>query len=475
MINPVSSLFHFVARYLSRAGVIDFDRGSRIAELAWPRFLTMFARQLYRVADVAMVGLAVGPAAIAGLAFASIYWGFANAFSLGLAGGTIAQVSQRYGVGEYRQLATVVKQTILIGASIMLPFIAAYWYFPRFLIGLVGSDTATITYGAAYLQLLSFALLFNIANHVFSRTLAGADDTWIAMSVRATGAFTNIVLNAFFIFGLGMGVEGAAIGTILAEGVVTSSFAWGFITGSLPILGEFPVTVSLSRPYLNASLAKQLLTISPPLIVEHLARSFARFPLFAVLAVFGPIVVAAFEVARRLRTLMGATGSGFSMAGSGLVGQALGQSDELEADRYALDLLRFSVVIYVIAAGLVFIFSEPLAYFFAEDSSAISQTIPFIRVAAISFVADGLSRTFAGILKGAGDNSWILYGRLVSQYAVLIPIVYIATITPIGITVVYLAMVAETGARATITGYRFATENWKIVSRTHRPDVSDSR
>jgi putative MATE family efflux protein len=433
----------------------------------------MFARQLYRVADVAMVGLAVGPAAIAGLAFASIYWGFANAFSLGLAGVTISQVSQRYGVGEYHQLATVVKQTLIIGASLMVPFIAVYWLYSNFFIGLVAGDAASIRYGTTYLKFLSLALVFNTANHVFSRTLAGADDTVIAMSLRATGAFVNIVLNAFFIFGLGMGVEGAAIGTILAEGVVSGGFAWGFITGRLPLLGEFPVTVPLGRPYFDIVTVRQLVRISPPLIVERLVRSFARFPLFVVLAVFGPIVVAAFEVARRIRTLVGATGSGFSMAGSSLVGQALGKRAELEADRYALDLLRFSVVIYVIAAGVIVLFAEPLAYFFAEDQSAVSQTIPFIRVAGISFVADGLSRSFSGILKGAGDNQWILYGRLVSQYVVLIPIVYLATIVPIGIVGVFVAMIAETGTRALITGYRYATGTWKVVSRNHRPSTVD--
>lgn len=473
MVNPVSYLFNFVAVRLGEAGLIDTGRGMRIGELTWPRFLTMFARQLYRVADVAMVGLAVGPAAIAGLAFASVYWGFANAFSLGLAGGTISQVAQRYGAGQHHQLTTVVKQTIWIGVSISVPFVVVYWHYAEPLVRLVGSDAATIKYGAVYLQLLSFALLFNVANHVFSRTLAGADDTWIAMSVRATGAVTNIVLNAILIFGLDMGVEGAAIGTIIAEGVVTVCFAWGFLVGRLPFLGVFPVTVSLHGPYVDVALAKQLLTITPPLVVEHLARSFARFPLLAVLAVYGPIIVAAFEIARRLRTLMGATGSGFSMAASGLVGQELGRNDEPGADRYARDVIRFSAVVYTVTALLAILLAGPLAHFFAGDPVVISRTIPFIQIAAVSFLADGLARTTSGILKAAGDNSWILYGRLVSQYLVLIPITFLGTITPLGITAVFVAMFAETGSRAAITSYRFLSGDWKIVSRVHRPAAAD--
>lgn len=473
MFNPVRYLFYLIASQLSRFGLIDWHRGQRISSLVWPRFLTMFARDFYRVADIAMVGLAVGPAAIAGLAFASIYWGLVNAFSLGLAGATISQVSQRFGAQMFRQLDLAVKQSIWVGLVITLPFILLYYFHSEFLIRLIGADSTTIALGAAYLQILALALPFNVINQASSRTLAGADDTLIAMSLRATGAILNVILNAFFIFGLNMGVQGAAIGTVIAEGVIAGCFAWGFLSGSLPLVGNFPVKLSLSRPYFDFSLTKQLLTLSPPLIAEHLARSFANFPLFAVLAIFGPTIVASFEIARRIRNLMRATGAGFSMAATGLVGQELGQSNEDEATRFARDVIWFSAIIYAIASIIVIVFARPLARFFAEDPTVINQTIPFIRIAAVSFLALGLTFTFGGILKAAGDNSWILYGRLVSQYIVLIPIAYIGTITPFGVTAVFVAMIAETVSSALITGHRFRSGKWRIISRINRPSTSD--
>jgi putative MATE family efflux protein len=471
--NPISSLFSLIAGKLAAAGLIDAKRGQRIADLTWPRFLTMFARNFYRVADISMVGIAVGPAAIAGLAFASIYWGLANSFSLGLAGGTISQVSQRFGAERYQRLDLAVKQSLWIGIAIMIPFVIGYWLFAEPLIGLVGSDATTIKLGATYLRILSLALFFNVLNQAASRTLAGADDTWIAMSLRATGALMNVIFNAILIFGLGMGVQGAAIGTFLAEGLITACFVVGFASGRLPIIGTFPVTISLGGPYFDRDLTVQLLTISPPLIAQHLARTFVRFPLFAILAMFGPTVVAAFEVGRRIRALMGATGSGFKMAASGLVGQEIGRGDEAEAVGYGTDVTRFSIAVYVITALLVIVFARPLAGFFADNPSAIAQTVPFIRVAAVSFVAFGLSRTFSGILMAAGDNSWILYGQLVSQYLVLIPLTYLGTVTSLGIVAVFVALVAESGVRAAITGYRYVSGTWKRVGLTNRPSGAD--
>lgn len=473
MLNPVSALFHFVAGKLSGAGLLDRHRGTRIADLAWPRFLTMFARNLYRVADISMVGIAIGPAAIAGLAFASIYWGLANAFSLGLAGGTISQVSQRYGAGRYRRVDLAVKQSMWIGILITIPFVVVYHSFPEPLIALIGADPTTIELGATYLQFLSLGLFFNVLNQASSRTLAGADDTWIAMSLRATGAFLNIVFNAFLIFGLGLGVKGAAIGTVVAEAVITASFVWGFVNGTLPIIGEFPVTLSVRRPYFDRRLTTQLLTISPPLILQYLAKVFARYPLFAVLAIFGPTIVAAFEVGFRIRRLMGATGSGFSMAASGLVGQELGRGNEDEADEYAWDVIRFSMAIFLVTALLVVVFARPLASGFAESQDAISQTVPFVRIAAISFLGLGTTRVFNGVLKTAGDTNWILYGQLVGQYLVLIPITYLGTVTSLGVSAVFVALVAETGVTGTISGHRFLSGKWKLVSRKNRPRAGD--
>ena len=472
MFNPVGYLFQLIAVQLSRFGLVDAERGARIGDLAWPRFLTMFARYLQQVADAAMVGIAIGPAAIAGLAFAYIYWGLANSLSIGLAGGTISQVSQRFGVEEYGQLELAVKQSIWVGFALAVPFVLVYWFFAEPLVRLVGDSSTTIDFGAAYLQVLSLGLVFNVLNLVSSRTLAGADDTRIAMAIRATGAVANILFNALLIFGLGLGVRGAALGTVLAEGLVMTCFVWGFLTGGLPIVGAFPVTLSVGRPYFDATLSRQLLTITPPLMAQKLARTIVRFPLFALLAVFGPTVVAAYEVARRIRSLLRSTGNGFSMSASSLVGQALGRGDEVEADAYAGDVIRFSAVIYVVAAAAVFAFARPLAEVFVDAPEAVDVTVPFIRVAAISFLGLGADYSFMGILKAAGDNRWSMYARLVGKYLVLLPITYLGTVTPLGVTAVFIAMILETTSAATITGRRFISGKWKLVSRAHRPDAT---
>lgn len=161
------------------------------------------------------------------------------------------------------------------------------------------------------------------------------------------------------------------------------------------------------------------------------------------------------------------------MSASSLVGQELGRGDEAEAALYANDIIRFSAVIYLLTVVFVIAFARPIAHLFVDDPTAISRTIPFIRVAAVSFVGLGLNSTFRGIIRAAGDNTWSMYGRIVSQYVALIPLVYLGTISALGVTAVFVAMIAEGWSTAAVTGYRAASGKWMIVSRAHRPNVGD--
>lgn len=92
MVNPLAHAFRWYATILAAHGIIDKNRGHRIADLSWPRVITGLARLSQRTVDIAIIGITVGPAGITGIAIASVYWGMGNSLSIGLTGGTISQI-----------------------------------------------------------------------------------------------------------------------------------------------------------------------------------------------------------------------------------------------------------------------------------------------------------------------------------------------------------------------------------------------
>ncbi|MFU8867528.1 MATE family efflux transporter, partial [Natronococcus sp.] len=229
MTGRLAAMAALVASALERLGIIDAQRLRPTVELAWPRIVTGVAIMSKQTADLAMVGIAVGTAGTAGLAFALAYWEIVAMLGLGLAGGTVSLVSQNYGGEENERASLVVSQSVLLAIGISLPLAAAFLLVPDRLIGLFGAGPESLAHGSTYLVYVAPAVVFELLNLIASRTYTGVGDTFTEMMARAGGAVLNIVLSALFIFGLDMGVAGAALGTTLSTGFVTVVLGWGMV------------------------------------------------------------------------------------------------------------------------------------------------------------------------------------------------------------------------------------------------------
>jgi putative MATE family efflux protein len=473
-LNPVRLVILWIGRALARLGLVDERRAERAAELSWPRIVTGIARMSKNAADVAMVGVGVGPAAIAGVGFAGPYWGAAFTVGGGLAAGTIALVSQRYGAGAEDALGQAVRSSVVAVLAITLPLAAVYWLFPKVLIGVLASDAATLDHGVTYLRLVAVGVPFAGLNLVGSRVFIGADDAWTPMVFRAGGAVTNVGLNALLIFGLDMGVAGAAYGTVLANVVVTAAFAGALAAGRFPGLGELPVSISAGGRYLDRETIRDVVSIGTPVVGRNMVWTVSRFPMLAIAGLFGPTVVAAYVVSRRIWGLMNTPGWGFGLAASSLVGQSLGEGDEASAAAYGREITLVSVATYVVSAAIVLAFARPIVQLFVADPTdpTVDVAVPLVYAAGLAVIAQGVTGTIAGALDATGDTRWPFYGRVVGMFFVAVPVAYLGATTALGLWGLYLAYFAQTVVPAVVNYWRFSTGKWKAISREYRPDAA---
>jgi putative MATE family efflux protein len=472
--NPFSWLLRAIGVAIARLGLISEERARRTSELAWPRIVTGVARMSKSAADVAMVGVALGSTAIAGVGFAGPYWGTAFSLGGGIAAGTIALVSQRFGAEAFDDLGQAIRSSALLTVAATLPIAAVFYLFPNALIGLLTDNQRVIRYGADYLRVLAFGVPFAGLNLIGSRALIGADDAWTAMVLRGSGAVVNIGLNAVFIFALGMGVAGAALGTVVSNVVVTSAFAVGLSRGRLPGIGAFPVAISLRGTYWLREECRDLVEIGLPVVGRNSVWTAARFPLLAFVGLLGPHIFAAYVVARRILGIMNTPGWGFGLAASSLVGQELGRGNESTAAAYGREITLFSVATYVLFAAVVALFAEQIVVLFVESPTdpSVPIAIDLVYVAAAAVIPQGVSAAAAGALDATGDTRWPFYSRVLGMFGGAIPLVYLGATTPLGMLGIYLSLFAESGIPAVINYYRFGTGKWKAISRAYRPDAA---
>ena len=458
-----------LAGLLDRAGVIDPRRFRETFDLSWPRIVTGLAIMSKSTVDLAMVGWDVGTAAVAGLAFANAYWQVGKFLGIGLAGGTVTLVSQAYGGENTERASAAVAVSLVLTLLIAAPIALLYATAAPELVVVLGSEPEPLRHAATYLALVAPALLFEFPNLIASRTYAGVGDTVTPMVVRAGGALANIGFSAALIFGAGLGVAGAAIGTSLATGVVALVFAWGLAGRTYVGRGACPVAVTRDTLRYDgfASLSRRLLRVSAPLMARRTAEMLVAFPLVAIAATFGPAVVAAYEVARRIRTLTDSFSWGFSIAASTLVGQRLGAGDEADAEAYARAIVRLSATVYVLAATLLIALSPWLAGAFVSDPAVVATAAPFVAAAGVSVVFLGVDGSATGTLRGAGDTRYPFVTSLVGRYGCALPVAALGLVTPLGATALLGAMVVETFVPAALNVRRVRSNRWKAIGRAH--------
>jgi putative MATE family efflux protein len=327
-----------------------------------------------------------------------------------------------------------------------------------------------------YLQLIMLATPFRFWGMVGARALAGAGDTLTPMYIRMVTVPTNVVLNAFLIFGLGpaprLGIAGAAVGTVIANTLAAAVFTVVLLSG------RYDVQLNLGGRQFDSGIIQEIVRVGLPLGGTRLAQTFGRFPFLFVLGILGTNVVAAYAIARRLMLLAMMPAWGYSTASSTLVGQAIGGGDDAEAEDYGWQTVRIALATQLSIAAVLFAAARPLAQLFGAEY--VGLTVEFIYVFAVMVAGFSIARTLRGALRGAGDTSFPFYGTMIGNYLVRLPVVALAlpsgmVLTAFGISVapglglglvaVYAAILGDIYARATINWFRFRSDRWKAIAR----------
>jgi len=473
IVSTLAPIGVFLATMLDRAGIINQNRLRATVNLAWPRIITGFAIMSKRTVDLAIVGIAVGTDAVAGLTVANAFWMVAKFVFIGLAGGTLSLVSQNYGGDRADRATTVVYISFIIAIGIGVIIVPVFVVAATDLIALIEGNPAVVSLGAAYLAVVAPGLLFEGINMIGSRTYAGVGDTVTPMLFRATGGVLNIILSAVLVFGTGLGVVGAALGTTIATAVVAVAFGWGLTGRNDDSWTACPISLDQTAS-LEWDLTREVIEVSTPLIARRVAQGMVVFPLLAIASTFGPVTVAAVGVARQIRELLNSFTWGFSIASSTLVGQALGGGNESLATDYGREITLLSFIIYLGATTIVIALARPIANVFV-GVDAVALTATFVSIAAFSAIATGIDGSVTGALRGAGDTRIPFVTTLIGLYVVALPIAWIGTVTSLGATALLGALLAEKVIPMILNGARFRTGTWKRISRSYRPgpDPSD--
>ena len=434
----------------------------RVFALAWPVMAEQTFRTAMRTTDILVTAL-FSPAAVVAIGLADLYARFPLRIGLGLGGGAIALSSQDTGAGATDTRDEAVTQALLIGLLTGVPFVLFGIFLGEYAIDvfgrLVGQETppAVVALGSTYLAIIFATAPARHVALVGARALQGTGDT-------RTPMYVNVAANSLNIAGsvvLGLGLFGLPRLEIVGVGLATA--AANVLTAGLlcfAVWGSW-TTADFARPR-DPTIARQLLRVSAPRVVEGFGSELAEFPFNALLLGFGEAVNAGFQIGRRVyQQVTGPLSRGYNVAASILVGQALGAGDPDEARFNGWAVAGLGVLtVGAIGVGLVAL-APRFVPLFTDDSETVRYAIDFARVYGVAGAALVCFSALSGSLQGASETRIPLLARISGMFGLFLGVSWLLGRTAgFGPTGAYVGVFLAYGWMAIVVAAGFQYSGW---------------
>ncbi|MBV9079170.1 MAG: MATE family efflux transporter [Methylobacteriaceae bacterium] len=383
-----------------------------------------------RLGDAALLGAM----ALGAVIFDFLFWSF-GALRMATAGLT----AQATGAGDEAEIDRTLARALLAALAVGLVLILLQSPIGALAFQLAGASEAVTAALGTYFGIRIWAAPFTLANYVFLGSTLGRGRTDLGLVLQVAINLVNIALTVALVTGFGLGVAGAAIATVVAEG---AGVALGFaIVGRL---GSRPWTVP-GREVLDRSSVLRMLAVNRDVMIRTVALILA-FAIFAALgARAGDVPLAANAVLENMFMIGGYFLDGFATAAETLCGQSIGARDG-QAFRRAVRLslawcLGFGLVVSLafLAAGGVFIDTVSTN----PDVRAFARG--YLVYAALTPLAGAAAFAFDGIYVGA---TWTRAMRDLMLAAFGFYLLVLWAATPLGNTGLWLAFLTFLVARS---------------------------
>jgi len=343
-----------------------------------------------------------------------------NAFFLGLIGYSTALVAQFMGAAKKSKVAVVTTQALIIAVLayfiilILRPLGVAFF-------DLAGLPEEQIFFQTQYYNILIFGAVFSLLRQVFSCFFSGIGRTRIVMIAALVSMVVNIGVNYILIFGrLGvpaMGIEGAAIGTIIA----------GFCGLLVLLFGYFKtanrIKYSISKSfYFSREIMKKLIHFGYPAGLEFFLNFLAFTALVFIFQTYNAQTATAASIMFNWDMVSFVPLIGIEIGVTSLVGRYMGAGKADLAYRSAISGIKagmiYSVVVFI---AFVFFTGFLVDVFQPQGGSEIFDkarplSIFMIRVAAIYVLTEAVLLSVIGALRGAGDTHWAMRMSVTVHY-----------------------------------------------------------
>jgi putative MATE family efflux protein len=395
------------------------DIGALLLSYFIPAFIAVITSALYNIVGRIFIGQGVGHAALSGLTVVFpimiIIMGFGMLFGIG--SGIMTSIA--LGKKDKDQAEKILGNalTLMISVSILLTIAGFIIKVP--LLKSFGATAETFGYANDYLDIILLGTLFAVTGYGLNSSIRSEGNAKIAMFSMLISISINIVLDAVFIFGFGMGVKGAALGTVIAQFVL-----------AVYVIAHFRGTKSVIRLHIRNMVPDRVIVTG--IIASGMAPFIMQIANSVVQGVFntqlikygGDISVAVMGIINSVATLFIMSIIAINMAAQPILGYNFSAGNYKRVKDTLMLTIKYATILSVAAFIIGEVFPYWIILVFNNNSELIVKGVPAMRIFMLMLPAVGFQVVASNYFQSTGKVYLATMMTLTRQVLFLLPLLW---------------------------------------------------
>ncbi len=390
----------------------------RIVEFSLPMLIGNIAQQFYNTADSIIVGKYVGDNALAAVGSASPILNLLLVLFVGIATGAGIMVAQYFGAKDREKLSHTIGVCISLTAIASLIIMVIGPLVTRPLLSFLNTPASIIDWCADYLVIYYVGIAGFAYYNILAGVLRGLGDSISALGFLLIATILNVFLDLWFVAGLGMGVPGVALATIIAQGIS----AVLCIIKLARMNSTFDFNLKMLIPAKEYSM--KLIKLGLPSGFTQAIFSIAMIVVQSLTNSFGEMVIACNVIVMRVDGFAMMPNFTFGNAMTTYAGQNIGAKKMDRVDKGTKDGTMIAVGVSTIITILILIFGKYLMGVFTDTAELVDLSMHMMRILAVGYIAMAVTQSLSGVMRGAGDTMTPMWISLITTVILRVPVAY---------------------------------------------------
>lgn len=414
---------------------VDLLKGKILRSLiifAIPLFISNVFQQLYNAVDIMIVGNFLGDTSLAAIGACSAIYELLVGFALGIGNGLSIVTARSYGAEDEELIKKSVAGSMVIGIiiTILLMIISKLFLFP--LLELLNTPSNIIEESYSYISVVTIFVGVMFMYNLCAGSLRAIGNSVMPLVFLAISSVFNIVLDIVFITKFSMGIKGAAVATVISQGI-------SVILCIIYIYFKCPILIPKKKHFtFDKELYKELLGQGLSMGIMLLIVSAGTVILQTAINNLGYLIIAGHTAARKLNSFCMIPVSSLAMSLSTFVSQNKGanQGDRIRKSvRYA----NIIAVAWGVIASILLLFLSPMLMKILSGSSepiVINNGVKYLTINSLFYAVLGILLNLRNALQGIGEKLIPLVSSIIEFFGkILFVFLFISKLGYLGVII----------------------------------------